>query len=176
MSGFEIIVAGMVVVFTIACLITDVGWGRLPNWLTVPVFFLGVLAHTVGNGWEGLKFSLLGFGTGFGLLLALFLIGGGGGGDVKMMGALGAWLGVVLTLKVFLATALVAVVIVWAVMLYELLAPGRAARKREARRAKASGEKNAFGGRRKVPYAVPMALSTWFFLALAVWKHGTLFS
>lgn len=80
--------------FTVSCLVMDVRTGRIPNWLTVPAFALGLLTHLGIAGWAGLKFSLLGFATGFGLLLVLMLIGGGGAGDVKMMGALGGVVGV----------------------------------------------------------------------------------
>lgn len=173
MPFYEIALITMVIIFTVVCLFTDLRWRRIPNWLTVPAFAVGVLTHTVCGGWTGLKFSLLGFGTGFGLLLALWLIGGGGGGDVKMMGALGAWLGVTLTVKIFLATAVIAVTIVWAIMLYEFFFPARSDRKRNAGRAKGSAESTSIGGRRKVPYAVPMAISTWFFLAIAI-KDGAL--
>jgi len=76
--------------FTAVAAVSDLRTRRLPNWLTVPAFAAGLLAHTVVNGFAGLGFALLGFATGFGLLLVLWLIGGGGGGDVKLMGALGA--------------------------------------------------------------------------------------
>ena len=87
LDGFS---AGIIVLFTVVCLVTDVRTGRLPNWLTVPMFALGFLVHTLAHRWLGLQFSLLGFATGFGVLFVLWVFGGGGGGDVKMMSALGA--------------------------------------------------------------------------------------
>ncbi|MBL0715190.1 MAG: prepilin peptidase [Desulfosarcina sp.] len=50
-------------------------------------------------------FALTGLFTGSGLLLVFFLMGGMGGGDVKLMAALGAWLGPVATLNLFVLTA-----------------------------------------------------------------------
>lgn len=87
---------------------------RIPNWLTLSAAPLGILWHTCMDGWAGLQFSLAGFFVGFSLLLVLFLTGGGGGGDVKLMGALGAWIGVTTTLTVFfLSTAIIAMLLVF---------------------------------------------------------------
>ena len=90
MSILDGLSAAIVVLFTLICLVMDVRSGRLPNWLTVPMFALGLLVHTAANRWPGLQFSFFGFATGFGVLVVLWLFGGGGGGDVKMMTALGA--------------------------------------------------------------------------------------
>ena len=68
---------------------------RIPNWLTGSLFLAGII-------WAGWSAGLGGVTDGLSaaLLLALpyiilFTIGGGGAADAKMMGALGAWLGVV---------------------------------------------------------------------------------
>jgi prepilin peptidase CpaA len=51
-----------------------------------------------GHAWlengEGIIFSLTGLGTGLGLFFLLYLAGGIGAGDVKLMAAIGAFLGV----------------------------------------------------------------------------------
>ena len=153
--------------FTVSCLVMDVRTGRIPNWLTVPAFALGLLTHLGIAGWAGLKFSLLGFATGFGLLLVLMLIGGGGAGDVKMIGALRAWLGWELTVAVFIASAVVNVFILAGQTIdLQIRKGGKAARN---------------GGRRKkqttslffqrLPYGVYVSLAAWAVLAYA-WKHG----
>ena len=82
-----------VLVFTIIAMVTDLSTRKLPNWLTVPAFVAAIVFHTFTSGWRGLGLCMGGFAVGFGLLLVLWLIGGGGGGEVKLMGALGAWLG-----------------------------------------------------------------------------------
>lgn len=169
----------MVAVFTVACLVMDLRARRIPNWLTVPAFALGLLAHTVNGGLAGLAFSFLGFLTGFGILFVLWLIGGGGGGDVKMMGALGAWLGSWLTLMVFIASAMVTLVMVGALIAYNAYkknlmtalrrCTGRAVREANAARSqptKGKGDGNSRPGR-VLPYAVPIAVGTWIVLALA---------
>jgi len=98
----------IVATFVLVAAISDYRTRRLPNWLTVPACGAAIVLHTAVNGLTGLTFAMLGFATGFSILLVLWLIGGGGGGDVKLMGALGAWLGASLTVHVFLFTAALA--------------------------------------------------------------------
>lgn len=81
---------------------------RIPNWLTLPSLGFGVLANTVGFGWQGTKTALGGAGLALGLLLPLVLVRGLGAGDWKLMGALGAYLGPKQVLLVLLATILIA--------------------------------------------------------------------
>ncbi len=71
----------------------DVASGRIPNYLTAPAWLLGLAAALCFRGSAGLLDAAEGT-----LLLALpfvvlFLIAGGGAGDAKLIGALGAWLG-----------------------------------------------------------------------------------
>jgi prepilin peptidase CpaA len=85
--------------------ITDVWKFKVYNALTLPLLGTGILYHAVyGN----LGDSLLGVLFGFGALVALHVIGGMGAGDVKLMAALGAWLGMPLTFYVFIASSLAA--------------------------------------------------------------------
>ena len=81
---------------------------RIPNWLTVPAFFVGVAVNTIAGGWSGTKFALAGAGLPLLLLLPAVLLRGLGGGDWKLMGALGALLGWAQILLVLLATILLA--------------------------------------------------------------------
>src|SRR5207237_1166536 len=60
------------------------------------------------EGKSGVADSLLGILFGFGILVPFYLLGGMGGGDVKLMAAVGAWLGLPLTFAVFIASSLVA--------------------------------------------------------------------
>src|SRR5205823_5865387 len=55
---------------------------------------------------------------GFSVLICFYLLGGMGAGDVKLLTAVGAWLGLSLTLAVFLAASLAAGVYVVAVTLF----------------------------------------------------------
>jgi len=53
----------------------------------------GVSYHVMQNGAHGFFFSLCGILVGMGLLILLYFIGGMGAGDVKLLGAVGAFLG-----------------------------------------------------------------------------------
>jgi prepilin peptidase CpaA len=71
----------------------DVRTRRIPNWLTFPGAALGVVASTLAHGGQGAMTSVAGLILGVALFFPLFLLRGLGAGDVKLMGALGAWLG-----------------------------------------------------------------------------------
>ena len=71
----------------------DVRTRRIPNWLTFPAAALGLVAATVAHGGHGTVSSAAGLLVGLALFFPLFVLKGLGAGDVKLMGALGAWLG-----------------------------------------------------------------------------------
>jgi len=80
---------------------------RIPNWLTVSGFFLGVALNSILGGWHGAVTSLEGAGLGLGLLLPLVLVRGFGAGDWKLMGAIGALMGWQLMLFVLIVSCFV---------------------------------------------------------------------
>lgn len=87
--------------------VTDWRSRRIPNWLTVPSLFAGILVNTVLFGWHGTKSSLEGAGLCLLALLPIVLMRGLGAGDWKLMGALGSILGpslvsVVLLVSIFI--------------------------------------------------------------------------
>lgn len=81
---------------------------KIPNWLTVSGFVLGLVTSAARNGARGAEASLLGAGIALALLLPLVWVRGLGAGDWKLMGALGACLGVWRVAVVMLGSALVA--------------------------------------------------------------------
>ena len=177
MTPDRIILVLCVVVFTTLAAVTDWRTKKLPNALTVSAFVAAILFHLVygivHNGAAGagqqLLFALAGFGTGFGIVFVLWQIGGGGGGDVRFMGALGAWLGAVLTFQVFIvSTLLIAVgsilVFAWGFISNGLmrtrsrhLEPKEPARNEEE-------QQQQRVRRRLMPFGVPAALATWLVL------------
>ena len=169
--------------FTVTAAVSDYRTRRLPNWLTVTAFFAALIVHTAIGGLTGLGLSLSGFATGFSILLVLWLLGGGGGGDVKLMGALGAWLGPLLTLRVFLVSAVVLVIAAGGALVLAFLGRGfHYVRRRYmggrwvTPRAVLDADEKWLAQRQRfriLPYAVPVALSTWLVLALA-WKTACL--
>jgi prepilin peptidase CpaA len=85
--------------------VTDIWKFKVYNALTVPLLVSGLLYH----GFQGdLTHSLVGILFGFAALITLYLVGGMGAGDVKLMAAVGAWLGWPLTFYVFIASSLAA--------------------------------------------------------------------
>jgi Flp pilus assembly protein protease CpaA len=90
----------------LAC-VWDLKTGRIPNWLTLPCGAGGLWFAAGRGGWESLGEALAA-----GVLLSLpyvllFALGQGGAGDAKLMGAVGAWLGLRQGLVVLVCVALV---------------------------------------------------------------------
>jgi prepilin peptidase CpaA len=81
---------------------------RIPNWLTVSGFLVGVAIHLLFGGWQGGLMSLEGAGLGLLILLPLVLLRALGAGDWKLIGAVGAFLGPVMLCFVLFASVLVA--------------------------------------------------------------------
>jgi prepilin peptidase CpaA len=157
---FETLWMGMVAAYTSACLFTDVRWGKFPNWIPVASLAVALVSHTIAGGLAGLLFAAGGFGTGFGLLFVLWLIGGGGGGDVKMMAALGAWLGAWMMVEVFVATA-VLMVLISSIMTVVNAFRSKGSREKHERGSRPEAQKNTSAWRIRVPYAVPVVIATW---------------
>ena len=76
----------------IAC-VTDIRTRRIPNLLTFGAAGAALVFHGISGGLQGLQTAALGWIVGTALFLPFFLLGGMGGGDVKLLAALGAWLG-----------------------------------------------------------------------------------
>ncbi len=142
----------LVLGFVAIAVFTDLRSQRIPNWLTVSAFAGALVFHLAVAGWTGLASSFCGFATGFVTLLVLFLIGGGGGGDVKLMGAVGAWIGAWPTLLVFVGSAVFVILIMIGMLIKRGAVANRSLIKPVVKQ--------------KLPYAVPVALSLVFFLLL----------
>jgi prepilin peptidase CpaA len=165
--------AAAVAGYMTACAVVDYRQHRIPNWLTVPAAVAGLTWSTFAPGGVGLVAALAGFAVGFGLLLLPWLLGGGGMGDVKMLAALGTWLGPVGILVAFGLGAVLAALGMMGVLTYSVLAEGFGlTRRRYLAVASAGGSAVPQAGPRRkrvLPFAVPMAIGTWLYLAWTLW-------
>jgi prepilin peptidase CpaA len=96
----------------------DLRFHKIPNWLTFPSMIVAIFYHTLSGGTPGFLFSLLGIGTGMTFFIIPYSMGGMGAGDVKLMGAIGGFLGVRGVLQASLWTALVGGLYALALLIY----------------------------------------------------------
>jgi prepilin peptidase CpaA len=158
--------AALVAIFMGLCAVTDYRTRRIPNWLTLPAAIAGLVFSAVAPQGIGLPLSLAGFGVGMALLMVPWMLGGGGMGDVKMLAALGVWLGPVWILVAFGLGSVLAAFGMVAVLTASTLTSGFSwTRKRYLAAAATAQSPEALKGRRVLPFALPMALATWLLLA-----------
>ncbi|MGV3483132.1 MAG: A24 family peptidase [Planctomycetaceae bacterium] len=108
----------LVTVVLIVAAIIDGAILKVPNWLTFPFIISGWLYGLGSGGFAGLGYSLMGTFVGMMLLLVLRNMGGMGAGDVKLLAGVGAWLGTVITLYAFAATAIVGAIMAIAMIAF----------------------------------------------------------
>jgi len=91
----------------------------IPNWLTFTLILSGIIVNFSFAGPITAGQAFLGFLVGFGLPLALFILGAIGGGDVKLLAGVGAWMGPEVVVRVFAIAALVGAIIVLFQAIYQ---------------------------------------------------------
>lgn len=181
MNSASLFFIAFVALFSLTAAVCDFRTKKLPNWLTVPGFIAALVFHTVvgglNDGWagigSGLLYALGGFAVGFGILLVLWLTGGGGAGDVKLMGALGAWFGAKHTLILFLVSTGFVVVLSVGSFAWQMISRGMWNAKRKYLNNEVKAERGQSADeartqhkirRRLLPYGVPVALAVWVLL------------
>lgn len=103
MHSVQTIVA--VAVAAIACGF-DLRTRRIPNELTFGAALAAVVYHVAATGASGLMTAGGGWLLGVALFFPFFALGGMGAGDVKLLGAIGAWLGTEAVVQVALCSAI----------------------------------------------------------------------
>jgi prepilin peptidase CpaA len=98
----SLVVIGVVVV---AC-VCDLRTRRIPNALTLGAAVAAFAFALLENGVSGLGWSAAGWLISIVVFFPFFALGGMGAGDVKLLGALGAWFGALDALHLALYTAL----------------------------------------------------------------------
>jgi prepilin peptidase CpaA len=104
-SGIDPVRAVVIVIALVAC-VTDLRAKRIPNVLTFGGALAGIAFHAVTGGFTGVGHSAGGWVVGVLAYILPFVLGGLGAGDVKLIAALGAWLGPVDTLWLALYTGI----------------------------------------------------------------------
>jgi prepilin peptidase CpaA len=100
----------------LACL-SDLRTRRIPNVLTMSAAAGAVLFHLATNGWSAASWSLVGLSLGGLLFFPMFALRGMGAGDVKLLAAIGAWVGPGQVAIIALATSIAGGVIALVVAL-----------------------------------------------------------
>ena len=77
----------------LAACVLDIRTRRIPNALTFGAALAAFLFHGLFSGITGFGLSVAGWAVGLALFLPLFFLRGMGGGDLKLLAAIGAWLG-----------------------------------------------------------------------------------
>lgn len=146
---------------------TDLRSRRIPNWLVLPFAAAGFAISGWLHGMHGVVQSLEGFAVGVSFFALLSLMGGMGMGDVKLCGAIGAWIGPSQMLIALVMTGIAGGIIVlcWAIVggfLSDMFASTGDLifgwRNRGARTSSQFSLHNPLA--RKIPYAPAIALGT----------------
>ncbi len=75
------------------CALTDILEHRIPNVVLFPALFLAFLFNVLLGGIPGLLDCVLGLLLGLAVLFPFYMVGGTSAGDVKLLGVVGAFLG-----------------------------------------------------------------------------------
>jgi prepilin peptidase CpaA len=105
--GIEITPLAVLTITLTVAVIADIRFYRIPNWLTFPSMLFGICYHTYANGFHGFVLCMAGLFLGICVFVPFYIVAGMGAGDVKLMGAVGVFLGPGGVFAAFLATALV---------------------------------------------------------------------
>jgi prepilin peptidase CpaA len=144
LSGW-LFIGGLVIILGLASY-TDERYTKVPKWITIPAFFVGLLVSFLRGIWlafndmpvwilgsgnvylgalDGLLFALAGVVVGFFTFFLIWILGGCGGGDVKLFAALGAWVGPYLSLLNLVVSLVLLMLCFLAVIAYRLLSGRR---------------------------------------------------
>jgi prepilin peptidase CpaA len=104
--------------FALTAGITDLRWRKIPNWLTYPAAPAAIMLHYGVAGRHAALLSMAGAALGLAVLLPFVLLRVLGGGDWKLIGGLGAFLGIhrlipVLFLTLIINAVMALVLVLW---------------------------------------------------------------
>lgn len=172
------------VLLTCVAAYTDTRKAIIPNRLTVLMLLAGLVANAVRGGWlatedkplwvfetgsvwlgivDGLLFATVGFLVSFALMFLLWVFGTCGGGDVKLLAAVGGWVGFWYFPLVWLVSVLVLFVWMFARFFSGGLTPRKVQKSLAELRGDAKtgkGMKPVKPGTTRATYSVPVAVAT----------------
>ncbi len=190
---------GLILLICIAAW-TDTRKAKIPNRLTVLILALGIVMNAIRAGWlatenkpvvlelgvgalhpesawlgamYGVLFALAGFVVAFTVMFVIWIFGSCGGGDVKLLAAVGAWVGIGGFLYVWLASALI--LFVW--MAARILTGGMTPRNIKRTLAKIDAGRKAHDrgeapivkpGKLRVTFSLPLVIAT---LCVLLWVY-----
>ena len=91
--GRDPILLFIALALAITAAIFDVQQRRIPNWLTYPGIIAGLLLRGFLFGWRGLGSAVEGFLLLGGIMFLFYVVRAMGAGDVKLMAAVGSFVG-----------------------------------------------------------------------------------
>lgn len=92
---------------------------RIPNLITFPVIFMGLILNIIDSGFNGIIISFSGFFIGIAIFFIPFAIGVLGAGDVKLMATVGALMGWRFTILSALFSAIAGIIVVFVYLIYK---------------------------------------------------------
>ncbi len=119
MRTYDLLMLAPMFVLLVGASVHDLRARRIPNLLNLILVLSGLALSFTPMGRVSPGYALAGLLVGFGLTFVMFAIGALGGGDVKLLAGVGAWLGPADVLYVFLAAAVIGMVIVLAQSAYQ---------------------------------------------------------
>lgn len=160
-----------VLLFTLITAWTDIRERRIPNVLTFPFFFAGIVYQIVlcamfgGSVWQ----PVLGLLVAMGILGTMWIAGGTGAGDVKLMMALGVWLGldkVLVVMLLSLVTSLTLLVIIKTLLYFGISTGIDLTKLKKGEETKRVIVKGGQRYKRGIPYALGVCLASWMVIGL----------
>jgi prepilin peptidase CpaA len=155
----------------------DICERRIPNRVTGPAILAALALHAIFGGWSGLAGSALAGLIAGGIFFVFFLAGGMGAGDVKLMTAVGCFVGLSSLQTVVLSTVIAGAIFALAVgvrngRLRETLRNVGALLQHHGQRGLTPHPDLNLGNSRtlRLPFALPIAAGCLFTLCTLAWE------